>query len=155
MHAAQRRIGAVERVLRAVVVERDGLAQDAGAHRLRAHQVVADRPAGGERVARLRVDVVAERDDEVEVLARHRVVGVVVAVGEVGARPLARLIQKEVRDPLTDQILFGALENGGTVRLGVANDTLAFTFEPRRSEPAASTGDIHESTKHTNGSSVS
>ena len=32
-----------------------------------------------------------------------------------GARPLARVIQKEVRDVLTDQILFGALEHGGTV----------------------------------------
>src|SRR5436190_351122 len=32
-----------------------------------------------------------------------------------GARPLARVIQAEVRDRLTDEILFGALENGGTV----------------------------------------
>ena len=30
-----------------------------------------------------------------------------------GARPLARVIQKDVRDPLTDQVLFGALESGG------------------------------------------
>src|SRR5256885_4737935 len=48
-----------------------------------------------------------------------------------GARPLARVIQKEVRDPLTDQILFGALENGGNVTLGVDGDRLAFTFSPR------------------------
>ncbi len=34
-----------------------------------------------------------------------------------GARPLARVIQKEVRDVLTDQILFGALEHGGTVTI--------------------------------------
>ena len=32
-----------------------------------------------------------------------------------GARPLARVIQTEVRDRLTDEILFGALEHGGTV----------------------------------------
>ena len=32
-----------------------------------------------------------------------------------GARPLARVIQTEVRDPLTDEILFGTLEHGGTV----------------------------------------
>ena len=32
-----------------------------------------------------------------------------------GARPLARVIQTEVRDPLTDEILFGQLEHGGTV----------------------------------------
>jgi len=30
-----------------------------------------------------------------------------------GARPLARVVQKEVRDPLTDHILFGSLEHGG------------------------------------------
>ena len=31
----------------------------------------------------------------------------------MGARPLARVIQTEVRDPLTDEILFGQLEHGG------------------------------------------
>ena len=36
-----------------------------------------------------------------------------------GARPLARLIQAEVRDPLTDEILFGRLEHGGTVTIGL------------------------------------
>ena len=32
-----------------------------------------------------------------------------------GARPLARVVQAEVRDRLTDEILFGQLEHGGTV----------------------------------------
>jgi ATP-dependent Clp protease ATP-binding subunit ClpA len=47
-----------------------------------------------------------------------------------GARPLARVIQREVRDPLTDEILFGRLENGGTVtiRLDAATDRLAFGY---------------------------
>jgi ATP-dependent Clp protease ATP-binding subunit ClpA len=45
-----------------------------------------------------------------------------------GARPLARVIQKEVRDVLTDQILFGALENGGTVTIGLADNRLTFTY---------------------------
>jgi ATP-dependent Clp protease ATP-binding subunit ClpA len=49
-----------------------------------------------------------------------------------GARPLARVVQKEVRDPLTDQILFGSLENGGTVTIGVANDQLTFEYEGRQ-----------------------
>ena len=47
-----------------------------------------------------------------------------------GARPLARLIQAEVRNPLTDEILFGRLEHGGTVRIGLAGDTLQFDVEP-------------------------
>jgi ATP-dependent Clp protease ATP-binding subunit ClpA len=48
-----------------------------------------------------------------------------------GARPLARVIQTTVRDPLTDEILFGKLESGGTVRitLDAENDKLAFTYE--------------------------
>ncbi len=43
-----------------------------------------------------------------------------------GARPLARLIQAEVRDPLTDEILFGRLEHGGTVTIGVVDGALTF-----------------------------
>ncbi|HLA79880.1 MAG TPA: ATP-dependent Clp protease ATP-binding subunit ClpA [Vicinamibacteria bacterium] len=46
-----------------------------------------------------------------------------------GARPLSRLIQTEVRDPLTDEILFGRLENGGTVTLGLDGDKLTFAVE--------------------------
>jgi len=48
-----------------------------------------------------------------------------------GARPLARVIQKEVRDRLTDEILFGALEDGGTVTIGIADDRPSFAFERR------------------------
>jgi len=47
-----------------------------------------------------------------------------------GARPLARVIQSNVRDRLTDEILFGALESGGTVQIGLADDALTFTCEP-------------------------
>ena len=48
-----------------------------------------------------------------------------------GARPLARVIQTEVRDPLTDEILFGKLENGGTVTIDVADNKLTFDYVPR------------------------
>jgi len=46
----------------------------------------------------------------------------------MGARPLARVIQREVRDPLTDEILFGKLESGGTVTIGMADDKLTFEY---------------------------
>jgi ATP-dependent Clp protease ATP-binding subunit ClpA len=46
-----------------------------------------------------------------------------------GARPLGRVVQREVRDPLTDEILFGQLEHGGTVTIGVADDRLTFSYE--------------------------
>jgi ATP-dependent Clp protease ATP-binding subunit ClpA len=51
-----------------------------------------------------------------------------------GARPLGRVIQREVRDPLTDEILFGRLEHGGTVTLDRApeEDRLQFKFTEER-----------------------
>jgi ATP-dependent Clp protease ATP-binding subunit ClpA len=52
-----------------------------------------------------------------------------------GARPLARVIQTEVRDPLTDEILFGRLEHGGTVTIGLADDKLSFRYDARAPEP--------------------
>jgi ATP-dependent Clp protease ATP-binding subunit ClpA len=49
-----------------------------------------------------------------------------------GARPLARVLQKEVRDPLTNEILFATLEHGGTVTIGVVDDHLTFSYEGRQ-----------------------
>jgi len=43
-----------------------------------------------------------------------------------GARPMARLIQKELKDPLADEILFGKLKNGGKVGISVAKEQLTF-----------------------------
>jgi ATP-dependent Clp protease ATP-binding subunit ClpA len=53
-----------------------------------------------------------------------------------GARPLARVIQTEVRDPLTDEILFGQLEHGGTVTIRMdGGEKLGFSYEARTPEP--------------------
>ena len=49
-----------------------------------------------------------------------------------GARPLARVIQTEVRDPLTDEILFGKLEQGGTVTIRLVDGKLEFDYEQRQ-----------------------
>ncbi len=54
-----------------------------------------------------------------------------------GARPLGRVVQKEVRDPLTDEILFGKLEQGGTVTIGEADDRLTFSYEGRETKAAS------------------
>ncbi len=51
---------------------------------------------------------------------------------KMGARPLGRVIQRDVRDPLTDQILFGQLEHGGTVTITVAANQLVFSYEPSK-----------------------
>ena len=46
------------------------------------------------------------------------------------------MIQTEVRDRLTDEILFGALENGGTVTIGLDGEQLTFTFRAESHKPA-------------------
>jgi ATP-dependent Clp protease ATP-binding subunit ClpA len=62
-----------------------------------------------------------------------------------GARPLNRLVQTEVRNPLTDEILFGRLEHGGTVHVGFDGERLTFEYdpspapEPPETPPAAAT----------------
>jgi len=45
-----------------------------------------------------------------------------------GARPLARLIQTEVKDVLSDEVLFGRLKKGGKVRRGLKEDKLEFEY---------------------------
>jgi ATP-dependent Clp protease ATP-binding subunit ClpA len=45
-----------------------------------------------------------------------------------GARPLARVMQDEVKRPLTDELLFGTLASGGSVTIDVADGKLTFAF---------------------------
>jgi ATP-dependent Clp protease ATP-binding subunit ClpA len=45
-----------------------------------------------------------------------------------GARPLRRLIMKEIGDVLTEEILFGALSKGGRVKIGRKNNKTTFTY---------------------------
>jgi len=40
----------------------------------------------------------------------------------MGARPMARLIQRDIKTPLADEVLFGRLKGGGTVRVMVVKD---------------------------------
>ena len=47
-----------------------------------------------------------------------------------GARPLARVIQEHVKKPLAEELLFGKLQKGGVVVLGVDDDKLSFHYEP-------------------------
>ncbi|GAA6138846.1 ATP-dependent Clp protease ATP-binding subunit ClpA [Arenicella sp. 4NH20-0111] len=44
----------------------------------------------------------------------------------MGARPLARLIQEEIKRGLADELLFGKLQKGGLVKIGVIDDSLTF-----------------------------
>jgi ATP-dependent Clp protease ATP-binding subunit ClpA len=50
-----------------------------------------------------------------------------------GARPMARLIQHEIKRPLAEEMLFGRLKDGGKVEVGVGpDDALTFTYAPLR-----------------------
>ncbi len=57
---------------------------------------------------------------------------------DFGARPLARIIAEHVKKPMAEELLFGKLAKGGTVKIGVdaaSPDQLAFQFvedKPRR-----------------------
>jgi ATP-dependent Clp protease ATP-binding subunit ClpA len=46
-----------------------------------------------------------------------------------GARPLARVLQTEIKDVLADEILFGRLAKGGKVAIGLADDKLTFEYK--------------------------
>ncbi len=52
----------------------------------------------------------------------------------MGARPLARLIQEKVKKPLAEEVLFGKLKDGGTVRILLEGDDLAFRYMSRDEE---------------------
>ncbi|HSH71291.1 MAG TPA: ATP-dependent Clp protease ATP-binding subunit ClpA [Deferrisomatales bacterium] len=47
-----------------------------------------------------------------------------------GARPMARLIDREIRRKLADEILFGGLQKGGAVKVGVKGGALRLESEP-------------------------
>ena len=46
-----------------------------------------------------------------------------------GARPMARLIQNEIKRVLADEILFGKLQNGGKVEVDENEDKLTFKYD--------------------------
>lgn len=48
---------------------------------------------------------------------------------KMGARPMARLIQEQLKRPLSEELLFGKLGNGGRVRITVEKDKLVFFTE--------------------------
>jgi ATP-dependent Clp protease ATP-binding subunit ClpA len=47
-----------------------------------------------------------------------------------GARPMARLLQDKVKQPLAEELLFGKLAHGGEVHVSVKDDALNFELTP-------------------------
>ena len=54
---------------------------------------------------------------------------------KMGARPMARVLQEHVKRPLAEELLFGRLAGGGSVRVSLAEDgeSLALEIRPARS----------------------
>ena len=55
---------------------------------------------------------------------------------QMGARPLSRIIQEHVKKPLAEEVLFGKLTKGGTVRILLKGDELHFDYLSRDEEKA-------------------
>ena len=47
----------------------------------------------------------------------------------MGARPMARLIQEKLKKPLANELLFGDLVSGGSVRVDLQEDELKFDIQ--------------------------
>jgi ATP-dependent Clp protease ATP-binding subunit ClpA len=71
----------------------------------------------------------------------------------MGARPLARIIDNEIKSPLSRRVLFGDLVNGGRVTVDIVDDKLDFTVtelpkpltkEQRKALKAQSIADAHK-----------
>ncbi len=65
---------------------------------------------------------------------------------KMGARPMARLLQEQIKRPLAEELLFGKLANGGTVRVGVLPDgsSLQLDCEPAKSDELTAAGEVGE-----------
>ncbi|MBU0631780.1 ATP-dependent Clp protease ATP-binding subunit ClpA [bacterium] len=63
----------------------------------------------------------------------EKAIGYIAQMGydkEMGARPLVRFIQENVKNPLTDEMLFGKLKNGGDVHIDF-DKKLTFDFKEK------------------------
>ena len=50
----------------------------------------------------------------------------------MGARPMSRLIQEQLKKELANELLFGELTNGGVAKVGVKKDKLVISFEDKK-----------------------
>jgi len=53
----------------------------------------------------------------------------------MGARPLGRVIQENIKKPLAEELLFGRLTKGGTVRVTIADNKPTFEITPHKGGP--------------------
>jgi ATP-dependent Clp protease ATP-binding subunit ClpA len=54
---------------------------------------------------------------------------------QMGARPMARLIQEKIKAPLAEEILFGRLQDGGAATVDEKDGELVLRFEQAEARP--------------------
>lgn len=68
----------------------------------------------------------------------------------MGARPLGRVIQEKIKQPLAEEILFGALTEGGVAVIDFEDGALTFSYEkrdvPRLGKPSTADADDESET---------
>lgn len=47
----------------------------------------------------------------------------------MGARPMARVIQEQIKKPIAQELLFGKLQQGGSVKVNLKDDKLNFSYQ--------------------------
>jgi ATP-dependent Clp protease ATP-binding subunit ClpA len=60
---------------------------------------------------------------------------------KMGARPMARLIQEQIKRPLAEELLFGKLAGGGLVQVGVSGDGVSLKLDSQPAQQPALTVD--------------
>ena len=74
------------------------------------------------------------RDKSIKITATVKATDWLIEKGfdpKMGARPLQRVIDKEIKRPLARLMLFGELKNGGSVNITVVNDKLELVSKPK------------------------
>jgi ATP-dependent Clp protease ATP-binding subunit ClpA len=62
---------------------------------------------------------------------------------KMGARPLQRVIDKEIKRPLARMVLFGDLKGGGTLTITVKNNELVLSAKPKISKVISETFEVN------------
>jgi ATP-dependent Clp protease ATP-binding subunit ClpA len=57
-----------------------------------------------------------------------------------GARPMGRLVQEKIKQPLAEELLFGKLIHGGEVKVTIKDDAPSFEIVPAAPKPSKKRG---------------
>jgi ATP-dependent Clp protease ATP-binding subunit ClpA len=57
-----------------------------------------------------------------------------------GARPMGRLVQEKIKQPLAEELLFGKLVHGGEVKVRIKDNTPVFEIAPAAPKPVKPKG---------------